>query len=55
LSVGIQQKFRRNISPSSSGLKNKPRRTFYLLHPDFLLGVFFDPEDGGDIFLQHFF
>jgi hypothetical protein len=20
-----------------------------------LLGVFFDPEDGGDIFLQHFF
>jgi hypothetical protein len=23
----------------------------YLLHADFLLGLFFDPEDGGDIFL----
>jgi hypothetical protein len=22
----------------------------YLLHPGFLLGLFFDPEDGGDIF-----
>jgi hypothetical protein len=24
-----------------------------LLHADFLLGLFFDPEDGGDVFLQH--
>jgi hypothetical protein len=24
------------------------------LHADFLLGVFFNPEDGGDIFLRNF-
>jgi hypothetical protein len=35
---------------------NKKKKEFYLpgynlLHADFLLGLFFDPEDGGDIFL----
>jgi uncharacterized BrkB/YihY/UPF0761 family membrane protein len=25
----------------------------YLLYAGFLLGIFFDPEDGGDIFLQN--
>jgi hypothetical protein len=24
----------------------------HLLHASFLLGLFFDPEDGGDVFLQ---
>jgi hypothetical protein len=28
-------------------------RTFFVLHNDFLLGLFFDPEDGGDIFLRN--
>jgi hypothetical protein len=23
----------------------------YLLHADFFLGLFFDPDDGGDVFL----
>jgi hypothetical protein len=26
---------------------------FYLLHADFWLGLFFDPEDGGDMFLRN--
>jgi hypothetical protein len=25
----------------------------YLLHADFLLGLFLDPEDGGDMFLRN--
>jgi hypothetical protein len=25
----------------------------HLLHVGFLLGLFFDPEDGGDMFLQN--
>jgi hypothetical protein len=25
----------------------------YLLHAAFLFGLFFDPEDGGDIFLRN--
>jgi hypothetical protein len=24
----------------------------YLLHADFMLGMFFDPEDGGDVFFR---
>jgi hypothetical protein len=31
--------------------KNKPSFASYLLHVGFLLGLFFDPEDGSDIFL----
>jgi hypothetical protein len=27
----------------------------YLLHDDFLLGLFFDPEDVGDVFFQNVF
>jgi hypothetical protein len=27
--------------------------TSYLLHTDFLFGIFLDPEDGGDMFLQN--
>jgi hypothetical protein len=26
-----------------------------LLHADFFLGIYFDPEDGGDIFLRKVF
>jgi hypothetical protein len=35
----------------SSGSKNKPNTACDLLHADFLLGLFFDPEDGGHILL----
>jgi hypothetical protein len=32
---------------------NKQGTACYLLHPRFLLGLFFDPEDGGDMFLRN--
>jgi hypothetical protein len=35
----------------SSGLKNKQRMT--LLHVGFLLDLFFNPEDGSDVFLRY--
>jgi hypothetical protein len=40
------------MSLPSSLSTNKPSRTFYLLHAGFLLGLFVDAEDEGDIFLQ---
>jgi hypothetical protein len=50
------------MSPPSSVLKNKPHKkparnserasACYLLHAGFLLGFFFDLEDGGDMFLR---
>jgi hypothetical protein len=42
-------------SPPSSGSKNKPGRVLLstCFHPGFLLGLFFDPEDGGDMFLPN--
>jgi hypothetical protein len=48
--------FRSNVSPTCSQSKkqsNKPARSTasYLLQARFLLGLFFEPEDGGDIFL----
>jgi hypothetical protein len=43
--------FRRNISPSLSGLKNNQCDTpSCLLNAGFLLGSLFIPENGGDIF-----
>jgi hypothetical protein len=35
---------------TSSG--SKQSSAWYLLHAGFLLGLFFDPEDGGDMFLR---
>jgi hypothetical protein len=51
-----QLTFKRNMSPSSSRSKGKPRRkpanrSYCLLHGGFLLGLLFDPEEGG-MFLQ---
>jgi hypothetical protein len=34
-----------------TGMNEVARSAFYLLHDGFLLGLFFDPEDGGDMFL----
>jgi hypothetical protein len=48
------------MSPSSSAAKNNPikkperSRACYLIHADFLLGLFFDTEEGGDMFLRDF-
>jgi hypothetical protein len=49
------------MSPPSSGSKNNQARNrhnavssfCYLLHTSFLLNLFFDPEDGGDMFLRN--
>jgi hypothetical protein len=45
--------FQGNMSPPSYGSKNKlsKKTACYLLHAGFLLGLCFDPEDGGDMFL----
>jgi hypothetical protein len=44
------------LSPPS-GLKNKPSKKLALLstgfHADIFLGLLFNPEDGGDTFLQN--
>jgi hypothetical protein len=39
------------MSPPSSGSKNEPNKSLfcYLLHVDFLLGLFLDPEEGDEI------
>jgi hypothetical protein len=34
-------------------LKMKATTLWYLLHAGFLLGLFFDPEDSGDMFLRN--
>jgi hypothetical protein len=49
-----QQTFQRNISRPSSGLKNKPSQALLAtcFHVFFLLGLFFDPEDGGEMSLS---
>jgi hypothetical protein len=47
--------FRKNMLPPSSGSKNKPSTMVVLatcFHAGFLFGLFFDPEDGGNMFLQ---
>jgi hypothetical protein len=49
--VEYQPTFRKNISPPSLGSKNNPSSAFYLFHAGFLLGLFFDPEDVGDMLL----
>jgi hypothetical protein len=59
----INLTFQRNMSPPSSGSKNKPRKNqhagnkqssvYYVFHADFFLGLFFDPEDGGDMSLRN--
>jgi hypothetical protein len=56
-SVERQRTVRRNISPSPSGLTNKQSKKsaqkLALLgtcfHSGFLVGLFFKPEDGGDV------
>jgi hypothetical protein len=43
------------MSCPSSELKDKSKKSHvcYLLYLGFLLGLFFDPEDGGDIFFRN--
>jgi hypothetical protein len=56
LSTESQPTFWRNMLPPSSESKNKPSKqssACYLLHAGFLLDLLFDPEDGGDMFLQN--
>jgi hypothetical protein len=53
-SVESHPTFRMNMPPPSSGLKSMARNitACYLLHAGFLLGLLFDPEDGGDMNLR---
>lgn len=49
----VKPRFRRNMTPPSSWSKNNPseKRVYsscYPVHSVFLLGLLFDPEDGGD-------
>jgi hypothetical protein len=45
------------MSPPTSGpktnLSKKPALLATFFHADFLLGFFFDPEDGGGMFLRN--
>jgi hypothetical protein len=54
--IGSKQTFQRNMQPSYSESMNKPRKevalSSQLLDADFLLGLFFDLEVGGVIFLR---
>jgi hypothetical protein len=49
-SVESPQTFQKNISPPSSGSRALLSACF---QADFLLDLFFDPEDGGDEFLRN--
>jgi hypothetical protein len=52
-SVESQPNIRRNISVYFSWLKSKVEEPpFCPLHVGFLLGLLFNPDDGGDIFPQ---
>jgi hypothetical protein len=54
-----QQRFRRNITPPSSGLKSKTKTRMKLpgpcclFHDGFWLGIPFEAEDGGDMLLRY--
>jgi hypothetical protein len=53
-SSGSKNSQARNQRESGSKQSQEPEQAssvYYLLHPGFLLSLFFDPEDGGDMFL----
>jgi hypothetical protein len=55
LSVESHLTFRRNMLPQSSRSRKKRSKNLLgtCLYGGFLLGLFFDSEDGGDMFLRN--
>jgi hypothetical protein len=52
--VVIKSYIFQNITPCSPLKGNRHRALLAIcFHADFLLSLFFDPEDGGDIFLRN--
>jgi hypothetical protein len=43
----------RESNVEDSEAASKKSRAGYLLHPTFFLGLFLDPEDGGDMFRRN--
>jgi hypothetical protein len=49
----IHIQYKQHIASHKSGDIWRVPSAWYILHTGFLLGLFFDPEDGGDVFLHN--
>jgi hypothetical protein len=49
----VSEEYVTTSSGSKNKAKKKPACACYLIHAGFVLGLYFDSEDGGDMFLQN--